>query len=129
MSRVKSREDHGVTMFAKVLREQERARSRLQWAQLEYERAKAALREAEPSDHAIRVAAYLCHCADLGEAPSHQGALRAGYPCTGAALAVALSDALALRWVGQLDTGALYWRDEGSTPDCPLAVWAKLYRP
>ena len=83
----------------------------------------------EPSDHAIRVAAYLCHCADLGEAPSHQGALRAGYPCTGAALAMGLSDALALRWVGQLDTGALFWRDEGSTPDCPLAVWAKLYRP
>ena len=82
----------------------------------------------EPSEHAIRVAAYLCHCADTTEAPTHQGALRAGYPCTGAALAMGLADALALRWVGQLPTGGLYWRDEGSTPDCPLAVWGARFK-
>jgi hypothetical protein len=85
----------------------------------------------EPSEHAIRVAAFLAHCADTTTNPTHQNALRAGYPCTGAALAAGLSDALAMRWVGQLAPekgGGLYWRDQGSTPDCPLVVWGDRFK-
>jgi hypothetical protein len=118
-------------MFAKVLREQEKARNRLQWAQMELDRAKVAQSDAQPSEHAIRVAAFLAHCADTTTAPSHQNALRAGYPCTGAALAAGLSDALAMRWVGQLPFekgGGLYWRDQGSTPNCPLVVWGDRFK-
>lgn len=118
-------------MFGKVLKEQEKAAARLRWAQVEVERAQAAVEAARPSEHAIRVAAYLCHCADTTEAPTHQGALRAGYPCTGAALATALADALAFRWVGQLTPekgSGLYWRDEGLTDSCPLVVWGKLHK-
>lgn len=118
-------------MFAKVLKDQEKARARLRWAEVEVERAQAALESAKPSEHAIRLAAYLCHCADTTEAPTHQGALRAGYPCTGAALATALADALAFRWVGSLPPergGGLYWRDDGLSDDCPMIVWSKLHK-
>lgn len=119
-------------MFGKVIKDQEKAQARLRWAQVEVERAQAAVEAAQPSEHAIRLAAYLCHCADLTEAPSHQGALRAGYPCTGAALASALADALAFRWVGLLPPekgGGLYWRDDGLSDHCPMIVWGARFRP
>ncbi len=129
-ARCKTRRDQGVTnMFGKVLKDQEKAAQRLRWAQVEVERAQAAAEAAKPSEHAIRLAAYLCHCADLCIAPSHQGALRAGFPCTGAALATALNDALAFRWVGQQANGELYWRDAGLSDECPLIIWTKLHKP
>ena len=114
-------------MFGTAIKAQEKAQARLRWAQ-EVERAQAAVEAAQPSEHAIRLAAYLCHCADLTEVPSHQGALRAGYPCTGAALASALADALAFRWIGLLPDGKAYWRDDGLSDDCPMIVWSKRFK-
>ncbi len=113
-------------MFGKHVRKVEEARRRVHWAEEQLRQAKAAL-SGEPSDRLIACAAYLYWCASGATVPSFYDAATNGFMVTGAALSMALNDALAYKWIGQQEDGSLYWRDAGSTEDCPIETLAKMH--
>lgn len=104
-------------------------------AQIDRLRAEIASEEAgtaqieplRPTERLINCAAFLYDAASCQLKPTYSEAVRLGYFVTGAALASALNDALALGWIGKTKDGALYWRDAGLSEECPLVVLAKMH--
>lgn len=80
----------------------------------------AALQPLEPGDRLIECAAYLAQCADHNTVPDYLEAIKLRFAVTDRTLSAALRDAIKLRWVTQLPTGALVW--PGKTPLADLAA-------